>query len=65
VGPDELAMETVARESLEQVPASARFYAVHFGFQPRVELDRFTTLVRRYSSALGASRCANGVAWDS
>jgi hypothetical protein len=29
---------------VEDVPASARFYIQHFGFQPRVELDWFTTL---------------------
>jgi catechol 2,3-dioxygenase-like lactoylglutathione lyase family enzyme len=29
---------------VEDVPASARFYIEHFGFQPRVELDWFTTL---------------------
>jgi catechol 2,3-dioxygenase-like lactoylglutathione lyase family enzyme len=29
---------------VEDVPASARFYVQHFGFQPRLELDWFTTL---------------------
>jgi hypothetical protein len=29
------------------VSASARFYIEHFGFQPRVELDWFTTLSRQ------------------
>jgi catechol 2,3-dioxygenase-like lactoylglutathione lyase family enzyme len=29
---------------VEDVPASAGFYIQHFGFQPRVELDWFTTL---------------------
>ena len=28
---------------VEDVPASARFYIEHFGFQPRVELDWFDT----------------------
>ena len=29
---------------VEDVPVSAGFYVEHFGFQPRVELDWFTTL---------------------
>ena len=29
---------------VDDVPASADFYVEHFGFQPRVELDWFTTL---------------------
>jgi catechol 2,3-dioxygenase-like lactoylglutathione lyase family enzyme len=29
---------------VEDVPASARFYIQHFGFQPRVALDWFATL---------------------
>jgi catechol 2,3-dioxygenase-like lactoylglutathione lyase family enzyme len=32
---------------VKDVPASARFYIEHFGFQPRVELDWFTTSATR------------------
>jgi catechol 2,3-dioxygenase-like lactoylglutathione lyase family enzyme len=32
---------------VEDVPASARFYVQHFGFQPRLELDWFTTLTHQ------------------
>jgi hypothetical protein len=53
---------------VKDVPVSARFYIQHFGFQPRVELDWFTTLShqdRPHPDTTGACACPVDSTWCS